>query len=293
MEESTPGLALKVVLASAKAAQRRLGRKDLFHCGYATAGVAGAEAEGGEGGEKNMTGAGAVAEEHMVGESVTEQVTEQMVEGEELRSMIAGAVEAGCASEAESLIAPKGVNSRFENIMVVAVVQQGVDCSLQCLGGFPVGMDVEHRDAESERKEGAEDSTVVVGSVIDIAVATVVGIAVVAGFCAAEDTFEVGTEVVVSGVRLDIGCIAGGAVVEARSREGRRRRIAGAVQMVCRETGEVSDAETERTSASSPPESDWTRNPASLAPRRPGQGVRRWRNRSPRSHKRLAAHAPE
>lgn len=284
------------MLASAKAAQRRLGREDLFHFGYAMVAVAVAVVAEEEEGVRNMTEAGAVAEEHMVGESVTEQVTEQMVEGEKPRSTIAGAVEARCASETQSLITPKGVNSRFENTMVVAVAQQGVDCSLQCLGGFAVGMDVEHREeAESECKEGAVDSTVVVGSVIDIAAAAVVGMeiaAVVAGYCAAGGTFEVGPEVVASEARLDIGCIAGGEV-EARSRQGTHRRIAGAVQAVCKETGEASDVETERTSAGTPPESDWKRNPVSLAACRPGPEVRRWRNHNPQPHRRLSAHAPE
>ena len=243
MEESDPDLALMVVLASVKAAQLRPG-KGLAH--FATVGVG--------------VAAAAVLEgvRNMVGESVTELV----VEGEGLRSTIAEAVEARGASEAEPLIVAKGVNSRSENTVAVVaeeVVQQGVDCLRQGPDGCTVGMAVEHwDDVESECREGAEDGTVVVvGSVVDIAVAVavdkiadeggaaavVVGVALVAveaGYCETEDTFEVETEVVVS-----------------------------EVQVVCGETGEASGVETEKTSAGSP-EWERVRNPARLAARRPG-----------------------
>lgn len=62
--------------------------------------------------------AGKVAEGHMAGESVTEP----MVEGEELRSTVAAAVESRDVNEAEPLVAVRGVNSRLESTVVVAVV---------------------------------------------------------------------------------------------------------------------------------------------------------------------------
>lgn len=69
--ESYPGFALAVVLASAKAAQRRPGWKGLVHFGYATVGVAAAVREG----VRNMAEAG---------EATWESGTELEVEGEEL-----------------------------------------------------------------------------------------------------------------------------------------------------------------------------------------------------------------
>ena len=139
------------------------------------------------------------------------------------------------ASKAE-LIAVKQVDSRFENtvvvvvVVVVVVMQQGVDCSGQGLDGCAVGMAVENWEgAVSECREGAEDGTLaVVEAMVDIAVAAA------ANKVAGEEgvaAVVVGAEAAVSEVRLDTGCIAGGAA-EATSRQETRRRVAEVVQVV-------------------------------------------------------------
>ena len=232
VEELVPELMLIVVPMSGKAVQRRLGWKGLVHLGYTTAGAAGAGVGVGVGvGMRNMIEVGEAAEERMVGVSATEL----MVEGEELQSTVAEAVESRYASEAEPFIMLKRANSRVESTEVVAVVvQQRIGCSGAGLRVGVVGIAAGFgEDAQSERMEGVVDNTEVVGVVVvvkveDIAVAVAVNkvageegaavvvvymgvVAVEAGCCAVGNTVEARAEPVISKVRWDIGCTVGGA----------------------------------------------------------------------------------
>lgn len=110
----------------------------------------------------------------------------------------------------------KGVDLRFESTLVVVVRQRQVDWSKARPGDCVVGMAVElGEDVEAECRKGAEDAAVAVAvAVVNIPVAATAnkiagkeGIAAVvvcmamvvaAEFvcCVAEDTFGVGTEVV-------------------------------------------------------------------------------------------------
>ena len=117
----------------------------------------------------------------------------------------------------------------------VAEVKQGAEGSLQALDDWDVGMIAAHSaDVVFESRGAAEEGTVVVVPVVDIAVAAevdkvageeevgtaaVVGMAYVAaeaGYHAVDNMFEVEAAVAVSEVRRRIGCIAG-KQIQARS----------------------------------------------------------------------------
>lgn len=93
------------------------------------------------------------------------------------QSTVAEVVEARSASEAVPLVMVKMVNSQFGStgvgVVVVVVAQHGFDCSGDGQDGCVV--DMKHREvAESECRGVVEGDTVVVGAVVDIAVAVAV-----------------------------------------------------------------------------------------------------------------------